>query len=105
MGSNPASPTHCGVAKLVRHLALNEKSTGSSPVSTTEQNRHFSSVIEHSLCKRTALGLNPRSGSQMVESHNGIATDLKSVVRKDVWVRLLLPPQMPEWCNWQPRQI
>ena len=37
MGSNPASPTHCGVAKLVRHLTLNEKSTGSNPVSTTNK--------------------------------------------------------------------
>lgn len=33
------------------------------------------------------------------ESHNGSATDLKSVVRKDVWVRFLLPPPKIKKCT------
>lgn len=59
MGSNPASPTHCGVAKLARHLALNEKITGSSPVSTTYGD--YGVTVNITRCDRVDTGSIPVS--------------------------------------------
>lgn len=50
---------YCGVAKLARHLALNEKITGSSPVSTTYGD--YGVTVNITRCDRVDTGSIPVS--------------------------------------------